>query len=190
MTPRLAIIGCAAVAVVGLIASGLVHTPSESSTTQAGARIIPARRPEAPRPQRSHRRRRIRREYGALRRDGQLPAHKLFTLRRQAIKATRAFLTAYLRLEVGHITPARRRKVQKSATPRLARRVLGGPVRVPAVANGAPPPGEIVGIAGEFDKPPSTFGARVLIDRTGTVSELGLIVRRTGDRWLVDDLTE
>jgi hypothetical protein len=123
----------------------------------------------------------------ALRRDEQLPTKALVHRRRGAFHTVRSFLDAYLPVEAGELTPSRRQAVVTTATPRLASRLLAGPARDP---EGPSRPGEVVGVTGEFDKPPTAFAARVLIDRDGVVSELGLIVVRRGGRWRIDDLTE
>jgi hypothetical protein len=119
----------------------------------------------------------------------ELPGHVLRHRIRGPLAAARGFLAGYLALEAGAGKDALAR-LRAHAERQLARLVVAGRPRVPAVLDRPPPAGRVLQLAGEFDKPPRRLRCRALIDRGGRFSELGLTVTQKGDRWIVTDMTE
>jgi len=97
------------------------------------------------------------------------PAPRRLRVEQPRVEATaRGFVRALLALEVG----------DRSARPRL-----------PAGMD-PPPRGELAALEGEFHRPPTAYRARVVVDRAGELSALGLQLRKKRRRWTVVDLTE
>ena len=126
----------------------------------------------------------------ALRSEGLLPTKRLLARRKTAHQAATAFLTGYLAHETGEQPHADEQLIRRNATNPLGELVVGSVSRVPPTLHARPSRGRLVDLTGEFDKPPTTYACRALIDRAGTVSELGLTLVKHQRRWLVAALTE
>lgn len=182
-----ALVAVAAALVLLLIAGRHdAASPAREDRQQPSAVVQPSKQP--PRSHMPNRRDVV--DLRQLRADGQLPTPALLRRRRDAQRAARNFLAGYLPLEAGNGDHAKRQLVLTSSTTRAERLILAAQPRVPVTLDAAPPAGRIVGMTGEFDKPPNAYACRALIDRDGTVTELGLTVVLRGGRWLVDALTE
>ena len=106
------------------------------------------------------------------------------------VEATaRGFVRALLALEVGDRSARARRGLRRHATPALVRFLAAERPRLPAGMD-PPPRGELAALEGEFDRPPTAYRARVVVDRAGELSALGLQLRKKRRRWTVVDLTE
>ncbi len=125
-----------------------------------------------------------------LRSEGQLPIKRLLARRKIAHEAATAFLTGYLAHETGGQSRADEQIIRRNATNTLGDFVLESGSRVPPTLDARPSRGRLVDLTGEFDKPPTTYACRALIDRAGTVTEVGLILVKHQRRWLVAALTE
>ena len=98
-------------------------------------------------------------------------------------------MRGFLAIDVGDRGPEARRALAEHAEPQLARFLLADRPRLPPGTD-APPRGEVLALEGEFDKPPSAYRARVVVDHGGEPTELGLELRKRGRGWTVVEVTE
>ena len=118
------------------------------------------------------------------------PAPRRLRVEQPHVEATaRGFVRALLALEVGDRSARARRGLRRHATPALVRFLAAERPRLPAGMD-PPPRGELAALEGEFDRPPTAYRARVVVDRAGELSALGLQLRKKRRRWTVVDLTE
>jgi len=118
------------------------------------------------------------------------PAPRRLRVEQPHVEATaRGFVRALLALEVGDRSARARRGLRRHATPALVRFLAAERPRLPPGMD-PPPRGELAALEGEFHRPPTAYRARVVVDRAGELSALGLQLRKKRRRWTVVDLTE
>jgi hypothetical protein len=93
-----------------------------------------------------------------------------------------SFLDAFLRYEVGDLSPAVRSAIEERADRRLARALIDQPPRPPR--GGAPPEARVVEVDGVEPAPGGGFDVIVLLERDGRRSPMVVTVERHGPRWL------
>jgi hypothetical protein len=100
------------------------------------------------------------------------------------VEATaRRFLAAFLRYEVGELTPAVRRALRATTTPEFARQLLASPARRPS-AGSFPPRAAVDRMNVTFISPQATLA---VVDgtalRSGFPEEFGFVFTRTAPGW-------
>jgi hypothetical protein len=108
----------------------------------------------------------------------------------EAEATARRFLTAFLRYEVGELTPAVRRMLLTTATPEFGDQLLASPTRRPA-AGSFPPRAELRRVDVTFVSPQATLA---VVDgtalRAGLPEEFGFVFSLGSSGWLASGAAE
>lgn len=106
------------------------------------------------------------------------------------VKATaRRFLAAFLRYEVGELTPALRRVLRATATPEFGRQLLAFPTRRPP--GNFPPRAELRRVDVTFVSPQATLAVvSGTALRAGRPEEFGFVFTQSASGWLASGAAE